>query len=37
LQAFAPEPLLARAFGHAEAHGYLGHEFGDSCLILHAA
>ena len=34
LHAFAPEPLLRRALGHADAAGYLGHEFGDSCLIL---
>ena len=34
LTAFAPEPLLRRALAHAEAEGYLGHEFGDSCLIL---
>ncbi len=34
LQAFAPEPLLRRALAHAEAAGYLAHEFGDSCLIL---
>ncbi|HZU84473.1 MAG TPA: S-adenosylmethionine:tRNA ribosyltransferase-isomerase [Polyangiaceae bacterium] len=36
LQAFAPEPLLARAFGDAGARGYLGHEFGDACLVLAA-
>jgi S-adenosylmethionine:tRNA ribosyltransferase-isomerase len=34
LQAFAPEALLSRAFAHAEASGYLGHEFGDMCLVL---
>jgi S-adenosylmethionine:tRNA ribosyltransferase-isomerase len=34
LQAFAPEELLARAWKHAEAGGYLGHEFGDLCLVL---
>jgi S-adenosylmethionine:tRNA ribosyltransferase-isomerase len=34
LQAFAPEPLLQAALGHAEREGYLAHEFGDSCLIL---
>jgi S-adenosylmethionine:tRNA ribosyltransferase-isomerase len=34
LGAFAPEPLLARALVHADAHGYLGHEFGDACLVL---
>jgi S-adenosylmethionine:tRNA ribosyltransferase-isomerase len=34
LRAFAPEALLERAFSHAEARGYLGHEFGDVCLVL---
>jgi len=34
LGAFAPEELLARAWAHAEAGGYLGHEFGDACLVL---
>jgi len=34
LQAFAPQALLARAYAHAEREGYLGHEFGDSSLIL---
>jgi S-adenosylmethionine:tRNA ribosyltransferase-isomerase len=34
LQAFAPAPLLERALAHAEAAGYLAHEFGDSWLIL---
>jgi len=34
LRAFAAEPLLAAAMRHAEARGYLGHEFGDACLIL---
>jgi S-adenosylmethionine:tRNA ribosyltransferase-isomerase len=33
LQAFAPLPLLEAAYRHAEAVGYLGHEFGDICLI----
>jgi len=37
LQAFAPRPLLERAYAHAEGHGYLGHELGDSCLILDGA
>jgi S-adenosylmethionine:tRNA ribosyltransferase-isomerase len=37
LEAFAPRALLARAHEHAEAHGYLGHEFGDSSLILRDA
>jgi len=36
LQAFAPSPLLKEATAHAEARGYLGHEFGDSCLVLDA-
>jgi S-adenosylmethionine:tRNA ribosyltransferase-isomerase len=34
LQAFAPLPLLRQAAKLAEELGYLGHEFGDSCLIL---
>lgn len=34
LQAFAPLPLLREAAALAEARGYLGHEFGDSCLLL---
>jgi S-adenosylmethionine:tRNA ribosyltransferase-isomerase len=34
LLAFAPEPLLGRALAHADAQGYLGHEFGDACLVL---
>jgi S-adenosylmethionine:tRNA ribosyltransferase-isomerase len=34
LQAFAPRSLLERAYAHAEQGGYLGHEFGDSSLIL---
>jgi S-adenosylmethionine:tRNA ribosyltransferase-isomerase len=34
LRAFAPEPLLARAWAHAEAAGYVDHEFGDACLVL---
>jgi S-adenosylmethionine:tRNA ribosyltransferase-isomerase len=36
LTAFAPEPLLRRAVTHAEAAGYLAHEFGDSMLVLAA-
>lgn len=36
LRAFAPSSLLERAHAHATASGYLGHEFGDSCLILAA-
>ncbi|XXF77054.1 S-adenosylmethionine:tRNA ribosyltransferase-isomerase [Myxococcaceae bacterium GXIMD 01537] len=34
LRAFAPLPLLREAAALAEARGYLGHEFGDSCLVL---
>ncbi|WP_224370603.1 S-adenosylmethionine:tRNA ribosyltransferase-isomerase [Hyalangium versicolor] len=34
LQAFAPLPLLREAVQMAEKLGYLGHEFGDSSLIL---
>jgi S-adenosylmethionine:tRNA ribosyltransferase-isomerase len=34
LHAFAPADLLARASAHAEAAGYLSHEFGDSWLVL---
>ena len=37
LEAFAPRDLLLRAHAHAEAVGYLAHEFGDSELILAAA
>ena len=37
LEAFAPRPLLERAFGHAARTGYLQHEFGDSCLVLAGA
>jgi S-adenosylmethionine:tRNA ribosyltransferase-isomerase len=34
LKAFAPEGLLRGALAHAEAEGYLAHEFGDSSLLL---
>jgi S-adenosylmethionine:tRNA ribosyltransferase-isomerase len=34
LGAFAPEDTLARAWSRAESLGYLGHEFGDKCLVL---
>lgn len=34
LRAFAPEALLDRAHAEASKVGYLGHEFGDTCLIL---
>lgn len=37
LQALAPRPLLERALRFAEEAGYLGHEFGDSALILPSA
>jgi S-adenosylmethionine:tRNA ribosyltransferase-isomerase len=36
LEVFAPAALLRRAHEHAEAAGYLAHEFGDSTLILAA-
>jgi S-adenosylmethionine:tRNA ribosyltransferase-isomerase len=36
LQAFAGRELLERAYAHAEAAGYRGHEFGDATLILAA-
>jgi S-adenosylmethionine:tRNA ribosyltransferase-isomerase len=36
LQAFAPESLLGNAWTHAKESGYLGHEFGDMCLLLRA-
>jgi S-adenosylmethionine:tRNA ribosyltransferase-isomerase len=34
LRAFAPEAVLRAAHRHAESHRYLGHEFGDACLVL---
>jgi len=34
LQAFAPRAQLEAAYAHAERGGYLGHEFGDTNLIL---
>ena len=34
MAAFASRRLLDRAFRHAVDHGYLGHEFGDSSLVL---
>lgn len=37
LQAFAPRELLERAYGHAEAAGYRGHEFGDATIIISRA
>jgi S-adenosylmethionine:tRNA ribosyltransferase-isomerase len=36
LRAFASETLLRSAYEHAEANNYLGHEFGDSALVLAA-
>jgi len=37
LEAFAPRSLLLKAVEHAARTGYLGHEFGDSCLVLAGA
>ena len=37
LQAVAGSALVHTAYGTAVAHGYLWHEFGDSCLLLPAA
>jgi S-adenosylmethionine:tRNA ribosyltransferase-isomerase len=37
LEAFAPRALLDRAYTHAVANHYLGHEFGDSMLLLSEA
>jgi S-adenosylmethionine:tRNA ribosyltransferase-isomerase len=34
LEALAPRDLLRRAHAHAEAEGYLAHEFGDATLVL---
>ena len=34
LQTFAPRALLGQAHAQAQAWGYLGHEFGDACLIV---
>jgi S-adenosylmethionine:tRNA ribosyltransferase-isomerase len=34
LQSFAPRDVLLAANRHAEERGYLGHEFGDSSLVL---
>ncbi len=36
LSAFVPPDLLAKASDFAAARGFLGHEFGDSCLIFDA-
>jgi S-adenosylmethionine:tRNA ribosyltransferase-isomerase len=37
LHAFAPDALLRTAHAAAEASGFLGHEFGDSMLLLRGA
>jgi S-adenosylmethionine:tRNA ribosyltransferase-isomerase len=34
LEAFAPRALLERMDAHANAEAYVGHELGDSCLLL---
>jgi S-adenosylmethionine:tRNA ribosyltransferase-isomerase len=34
LRAFAPRRALEKAMEHAEGEGYLGHEFGDSMVIV---
>jgi S-adenosylmethionine:tRNA ribosyltransferase-isomerase len=34
LLAFVPRALLERAWKHAQGAGYLGHEYGDLCLVL---
>src|SRR5262249_21969310 len=34
LRAFVPDTLLARAVTHSDREGYLGHEFGDSWLVV---
>ena len=34
LEAFADGALLERAYAHAVRAGYLGHEFGDACLVV---
>jgi S-adenosylmethionine:tRNA ribosyltransferase-isomerase len=34
LEAVAGRPLVSAAYAEAEKEGYLGHEFGDSCLLL---
>lgn len=36
LDAFAPPALLAEGYALAETRGFLGHEFGDVCLVLAA-
>src|SRR6202011_889764 len=37
LRAFAPEAILEGALSHADRAGYLGHEFGDVCLVMKGA
>jgi Queuosine biosynthesis protein len=37
LRAFVDAPLLVRATRHADAAGYLSHEFGDLTLVLRRA
>jgi hypothetical protein len=37
LQAFVDDDLLAAATRHAEAAGYVNHEFGDLTLVLRRA
>lgn len=34
LSAFAPPSLLLDAVSEGTREGYLGHEFGDACLVL---
>jgi len=34
LEAVAGRALVTAAYAEADRHGYLGHEFGDSCLLL---
>jgi len=34
MRSFVPDRLLDESVRHAEAAGYLGHEFGDLCLVL---
>ncbi len=36
LEAVAGPALVRAAYAEAEKSGYLGHEFGDSCLLLPA-
>jgi S-adenosylmethionine:tRNA ribosyltransferase-isomerase len=36
MRAFVADALLDAAIAHAESAGYLGHEFGDLCLVLPA-